>query len=676
MPTTNNLMKTLNTEVKKVNASPWSLITPNRCAYDDKFAHSFRRNTSSATVKLYGPILKAVEMLKTTVRLADANAPDYIMVSKPATFTEPDGSIVRGKDYAVELLGSDGISTVFHKHGKTIRISSVDEDGVNNPVAEFENQSLYSLSALIMMGLPEILEADSKEASGKISDHINDLTAFMPDFAAWASADDIPELAQECAFYMDAIFCYLDDKANWNFASATTASTVEQIEDSALVGGFKGAVVVCSNPNVAFRYVQSNGKSDNGVVNVVTIAEAKAEFASFSSHRNWNAAEKVMIPTFPDDMPVMPETIRMARRIVGTRDAVNPVSNLMWRGVTAYGKSTGTRQLAAILNMPFFVQTCHPGMEITEFKSTWVPVSEDDSIELDMDNITITQSVELPPYVAKAVRHVEEMESEQRKNFLSGSAFYMTAMMDPDGAASDLFGEEVEMEPEELCAVYADTVAEFRERPMRVKLAALATEDKGESKQKDENKPGFKHIISPYLKAIINGYIVEIQEPSRIRDSGVLVGLNEYDHAGAVIHLMNGAIARRHKDALCIFSDNVGYASCRPIDPSVLRRMGMIIDSYELTEKMVKDRTRRNTGCKDEKLLDNCYKLWKTVKDFAEQNSITDGSVSPMELERFVQAMLLDGEDALDDNLNDCVISKATCDVDAQRDIRTACGLT
>lgn len=139
---------------------------------------------------------------------------------------------------------------------------------------------------------------------------------------------------------------------------------------------------------------------------------------------------------------------------------------------------------------------------------------------------------------------------------------------------------------------------------------------------------------------------------------------------------MNGAMARRHKDAICIFSDNVGYASCRPIDPSVLRRMGMIIDSYELSEKMVKDRTRRNTGCKDTKLLDKCYKLWHSVKEFTEQNSITDGSVSPMELERFVQAMMLDGEDFLEDNLNDCVISKATCDIDAQRDIRSACTLT
>lgn len=678
MPTQNKLMKDFITELKKTKASPWSLISNQQTPYDDAlYAHSFRTSTMPSTVKLYPAILKAVEMFERTTLSNDTAALDYIMLSRPAMSIAPDGTTVRGKEYFVEALYQTGASYVFHKHGDTIRMSRMDTDGTNEPMPEFKSMGVHALAAIVMLCLPEVMELDADTGNNKLTDHINDLKAFMPDFDAWAKEEDIPDLAKECAFFMDAIFCYISDHAKWSFADDRTASVAQQIPDDVLDKGFTGAVMACSNPNVAFRYAKSNGRNDNGDANVVTIAEARAQFASFSAHRQWSTAEKMMIPTFPEDMPVMPETIRMAKRIIGTRDAVNPVSNLMWRGVTAYGKSTGTRQLAAILNVPFFVQTCHPGMEITEFKSTWVPVSEDDNIELDMDCITITGGNELPENVAKAVAHVEAMEKEQRQEFLSGSNFYMTAMMDPEGASFELFGEEVVMEPEELCAVYADVVSEFRERPMRVKISQLETDNSGEKKKKKkENKPGFKHIISPYLKAIINGYIVEIQEPSRIRDSGVLVGLNEYDHAGAVIHLMNGAMARRHKDAICIFSDNVGYASCRPIDPSVLRRMGMIIDSYELSEKMVKDRTRRNTGCKDTKLLNKCYKLWYSVKEFTEQNSITDGSVSPMELERFVQAMMLDGEDFLEDNLNDCVISKATCDIDAQRDIRSACTLT
>jgi hypothetical protein len=191
-----------------------------------------------------------------------------------------------------------------------------------------------------------------------------------------------------------------------------------------------------------------------------------------------------------------------------------------------------------------------------------------------------------------------------------------------------------------------------------------------------EEKPGFKHVLSAYMKALINGYLCEIQEPSRIRDSGVLVGTNDYERAGAVIQLMSGAMARRHKDALVIYTDNVGYASCRPIDPSVLRRCGMIVDSYELTEQMLKDRTRRNTGCKDEALLDRCYKAWSAVAEHCATNSITEGSVSPMELERLVQAMMLDGDDAFEQNLADCIISKATSSIEDQKIIKRGLFIT
>ena len=45
----------------------------------------------------------------------------------------------------------------------------------------------------------------------------------------------------------------------------------------------------------------------------------------------------------------------------------------------------------------------------------------------------------------------------------------------------------------------------------------------------------FKHVESNFVKALTRGYIVEIQEISRIKDAGVLVGLNEYDRPGAII---------------------------------------------------------------------------------------------------------------------------------------------
>lgn len=171
------------------------------------------------------------------------------------------------------------------------------------------------------------------------------------------------------------------------------------------------------------------------------------------------------------------------------------------------------------------------------------------------------------------------------------------------------------------------------------------------------------------------GYILEFQEPSRIRDSGVLVSLNEFDRAGAVMQMMNGKNAVRHEDALFMVTDNVGYCSCRPMDPSFIRRFAMVIDSYDLPKEVLFDRAKRNTGVTDNTTLELAYKLWFKVREFCQQNSITEGSVSPVEYERFVQALRDDGTDpemvALD--LDECIIGKATSSIEDQRDIRTAC---
>lgn len=649
---------------------PWNLISSRQIPYDaGKFEHSFRKGTMPTTVKLYPAILRAIQMYKG----ADlgTNSPDYLMVSKERIVRDATtGKPVREKAYFLELLFDNGESTIYHKHGNNIRISCMETDGTNNPAGEFKAMSEDVLAGVILLCLPEILEAD---ASSKIKGRISDLEGFMSDFASWQTEADIPQLAKDSAFFMDAIFCYVNDTAQWKFSANDASAEADEVADTSKP--FTGAVVVCSNSNVAFHYASSDGTVDGGLTSTVTIAQAKAEFSVFSKDRNWTEAEKMMIPSFPDDMPVMPETIRMAKRILGTRDSKNPVANMMWRGVTSYGKSTGVKQLACIFNVPLLILTCHPGMEISEFKSTFVPDSEEEEVEVDMSMVELSSPDGSPmdPNLEAAIRHVSSMEKEERKRFLSGTGFFMEAMMDTAGATEALLGKEAEMETEELCALYTQVVCYFREMPLRIQMESTK-DDRKENEQKKKDGPAFKHVLSPYIKALINGYIVEIQELSRVRDSGVAVGINEYEKAGAIIHLMNGAIARRHKDAICVITDNVGYSSCRPIDPSVIRRQALIIDSYELDEEMLKDRVRRNTGC-SHSMLDRCYELWAKVKEYCETNAITEGSVSPMELERFVQAVMVDGEDFLEQDFQDCVVSKATSSIEDQRDINTVCGL-
>ena len=258
----------------------------------------------------------------------------------------------------------------------------------------------------------------------------------------------------------------------------------------------------------------------------------------------------------------------MARRYVGSRAAKRPMVNFMWRGVTAYGKSTGVEILACILHMPLLRVTCHSNMETQDFLSDFVPNT------------------------------------------------------DTTGA------------------------------------------EKGSGEV-----PRFKHVESNYVKALEHGYIVEVQEISRIKDSGVLVGLNEYDRAGAIIPLVDGSHARRHANALVIYTDNVGYNSCRPIDPSVIRRMAFIIDSYDLPKEKALARLELNTDVHNQQILEKCYNVWEKIREFCYDKGITNGSISQSELEMWVMAVKIDDYSNYRQNCIECVISKATNDMEEQEEI-------
>ena len=73
----------------------------------------------------------------------------------------------------------------------------------------------------------------------------------------------------------------------------------------------------------------------------------------------------------------------------------------------------------------------------------------------------------------------------------------------------------------------------------------------------------FSYVETDFLRALKNGYVVEIQEPTTIVQPGVLVGLNSLLEQGGSITLPTGEIIRRHPDAVVVVTTNVSYEGCR-----------------------------------------------------------------------------------------------------------------
>lgn len=344
----------------------------------------------------------------------------------------------------------------------------------------------------------------------------------------------------------------------------------------------------------------------------LTFGNAVKQFAEWRDSMSWTAEEEALIPVFPDDYPVPPEAMKIASRYVGTHGNKRPMVNFMWRGITSYGKSTGVELMAAMLHMPLLRVTCHSTMETQEFLSNLIPVSQGKAF-----------SGELPTFTEIS--------------------------FDPATAYEKLTGKEDENATPDMCLeAYANAVA---------------------SKASNGSGSYFKQVESNFVTALAKGYIVEVQEISRIKDAGVLVGLNEYDRPGAIIPLVDGSFVRRNENAMVVYTDNVGYGSCRPIDPSVLRRMSFIIDSYDLPKKDALDRVVYNTGFDDKALLDKMYDVWTKIQEFCVDRDYTDGSISVTELEMWAQAVMLDNYDNLYENCIDCVVAKATSVPSEQKEI-------
>lgn len=373
-----------------------------------------------------------------------------------------------------------------------------------------------------------------------------------------------------------------------------------KIEAGALTGE-----VLCGNPN-GIVVEKSSGNALR-----TTVAKAKAMFAGYTSGLEWTEEERQYIPQYPDDFPVPEETMIFASRFVKSRGKRLPMNNFMWRGITAYGKSTGCEILACILNTPYVAVTCFTDMTKSDFLSQYVP------------NTQLAAPSDLPTF--------EDIS------------------LDPEGAYERITGVYKEgANCDEALKAYGEAVA-ARSGGARFKL-----------------------VDSDFVTALTRGYVCEVQEFSRIKDPGVLVGLNDLDHPGAVIPLVDGRHERRNPNALVMYTDNVGYVSCRPVDPSVIRRMSFVIDSYEMPMEKVLNRVTYNTGFSDWSVLNQMYDIWKNVDSYCREQEITDGSVSVAELERWASVVEMEGMESMNDAFRQCVVAKATSDQDTQIELYNA----
>ena len=82
----------------------------------------------------------------------------------------------------------------------------------------------------------------------------------------------------------------------------------------------------------------------------------------------------------------------------------------------------------------------------------------------------------------------------------------------------------------------------------------------------------YKFYPSEIVRAMEKGYLLEIQEPTVIRDASVLVALNSALEQNGMLNLPTGVV-RRHPDCVVIITTNRNYQGNRPLNESLRDRM-------------------------------------------------------------------------------------------------------
>lgn len=518
--------------------------------------------------------------------------------------------------YASEWLQSDGTSIIAHATKNGV-LSAGRRDALTGKMSQLpsigSSSTEFNDSSILLLYL--LIEADINASKGITGTNSNTIThellqACRDEFAANGV---LPEewVRLVCD---DLYFAVSYGEIPVNIRNGN----IGLLTDRRLASNeFSTGKVICGHPDTLIgKQADSTSSANSGRS---TVREAKAVAKPYTDTLSWSEEEKMMIPHFDDDVEVPPEVMTILNRFLASREWKNPLNNPCWRGITAYGKSTGVKMLACILNTPLLWMTCSTTTEVEDFLSKHVPNTE------ECHNV----QAELPSF--------DDMAN------------------DPEYAYEQITGEYREnVTSEEVLQAYAKAFLDTSHDP--------------------GNRNPFKIVESDFVRALVKGYIVEVQEFSRIRDSGTLVGLNNYNEPGSVIPLVDGRHVKRHKNAMVVWTDNIGYQSCRKVDGSVLRRMSYIIDSSEMPRERVLRRIKQNTGCKDDAFLERMYDVWVSIAQFCKEQDITDeGTCSLAELESWVSLTMLDGVSAIQNTCREAIISKVSSDPDTQQEIMDSC---
>ncbi|EPA0802875.1 AAA family ATPase [Enterococcus hirae] len=286
---------------------------------------------------------------------------------------------------------------------------------------------------------------------------------------------------------------------------------------------------------------------------------------SLTKDRQFSSVEKQMIWQKPTSHRTSQEEQRIAAEIFENwNDPEMKISNILLEGDAGSGKTQLAKALSADLQLPYTKITCFADMDKSDVFGALLPIVESD-VDEDQELIDAINQTETLEAVLRLIKHHYNLSTEMAKSKL----------------------------------------ADFIKR----------------MEHNENSNVRYKYYPSEIVRAIEKGYLLEIQEPTVIRDASVLVALNSALEPNGLLNLPTGVVVR-HPDCVIIITTNRNYQGNRPLNESLRDRMQHAEKMDLPSLEVMAERALGKTKIQQPELLLKLAEIIRLLDDTAKANAI------------------------------------------------------